>query len=483
MKMGQLLQGVAYEAPASVSLETEIPEICYDSRKVTKGSIFICISGTGSDGHDFVEMAREKGAAFILSERKDISGEDVFYSSNTRLALSQMADNFYGNPSKKLQMIGITGTNGKTTVTYLIKQMLEGIGHKVGLIGTIQNMIGDEVLESHYTTPEPLTLYQMLRKMADAKCDYVVMEVSSHSLAQDRVGALHFKVGVFTNLTQDHLDFHGTMENYLEAKAKLFAMCDIGVLNYDDEATKKIMESSTSQNITYSALSDYADITAKNIRLHARGVNFDLAAKHEIARIALGIPGKFSVYNALAAIGTGISLGIPAGQLALALASAKGVKGRAEVVPGTEGFTLLIDYAHTPDGLFNILSTVKGFAEGRVVAVFGCGGDRDRTKRPKMGKIGVDLADFCVITSDNPRSEEPDAIIADILEGVKGTNTPYEVVTSRAEAIRYAIEHVKPHDVIVLAGKGHETYQILKEGTIHFDEREVVAEILANLKK
>lgn len=480
MKLSALLEGIEFEAPEGFDLGREITEICYDSRKAAPGCAFLCISGTGSDGHNFVDMARRRDAAVIIAEKPEVQGDDVLHTANTRLALARMASNFYGNPARELHIIGVTGTNGKTTVTYLLKQVLEQAGHRVGLIGTIQNLIGEQVLESNYTTPEPLTLYKILRRMADAGCDYAVMEVSSHSLAQDRVGDIRFDVGIFTNLTQDHLDFHGTMENYMLAKAKLFSMCEKGVLNADDPAGRRIAALGTAACTFFSA-EGQGDVNAERIDLHARGVDFDLTGGGVSTHIHLGIPGRFSVYNALAVAAAAEAIGIPRETTAEGLAKAHGVKGRAEIVPGPEQFTILIDYAHTPDGLYNILTTVKGFARGRVVAVFGCGGDRDRTKRPKMGKIGVDNADFCVITSDNPRSEDPDAIIADILTGVEGTETPYVVVANRAEAIRYAIEHAEKDDVIVLAGKGHETYQILREGTIHFDEREVVAEVLRTL--
>lgn len=479
MKLSELLKGETILA-SSATLETEITEICTDSRKADKGCLFLCIDGVSVDGHKFIPEVQKKGAIAILIDKPEYVGENTILVKNTRTALSRIAANLYGHPADSMHLIGVTGTNGKTTVTLLLKQLLEQAGHKVGLIGTIQNMIGKQVVESAYTTPEPLSLHRLFADMKAAGCDYVIMEVSSHSLAQHRVDGLHFDVGVFTNLTQDHLDFHRTMENYLLAKAKLFTMCDVAILNYDDAATEKLLELSTAkEKVTYSAMSDAADIVAKNIELKADGVKFNLVAKNLIGRIKLGIPGRFSVYNALAVAAAALQCGIDLTKISVILAEAKGVKGRAEVVPTGRPYTILIDYAHTPDGLYNILSTVKGFAEGRVIAVFGCGGDRDHTKRPKMGKIAAENADFLVITSDNPRTEEPEAIIKDILGGLQGLKIPHVTLPNRTDAIRYAMKHAKSGDVIVLAGKGHETYQILKEGKIHYDEREVIAEILA----
>ncbi len=482
MKLRQLLAGLTILS-SNADPETEITAVCYDSRKVTSGCVFVCIRGLKSDGHDYAEQAVAKGARLVVTERELVVDCCSLRVENTRHALAVLSANFYGNPSTRFKLIGVTGTNGKTTTTYLLKSILEAGGAKVGLIGTNQNMIGERVLPAEHTTPESLELQQLFREMADEGAEYVVMEVSSHALAQDRVAGCGFEVGVFTNLTQDHLDYHGTMEAYLAAKARLFTMCAAGVLNADDPASAAIMEVSTSKNFTYSIGDDSADITAMNPVLKAEGVEFTVVAKGLIGRAELGIPGRFSIHNALAAITTAMVLGLPLPQILEALKSAKGVKGRVEVVPTGRDFTVLIDYAHTPDGLLKVLTAIRGYAKGRVVALFGCGGDRDRTKRPKMGKVVSELADFMVVTSDNPRTEEPGAIIQDILAGIEGTKTPYVVVENRKEAIRCALENAKPDDVILLAGKGHETYQILKTGTIHFDEREVVAEALAELNK
>ena len=366
----------------------------------------------------------------------------------------------------------MTGTNGKTTVTYLIKQILEAEGNKVGLIGTNQNLIGSEVLETERTTPESRELAGLFRKMADAGCNYVVMEVSSHSLALHRVDGCEFYMGVFTNLTQDHLDFHLNMENYLFEKMKLFDMCRYGIINEDDSYAERIISSADCDCLTYGI--EKGTIRASGIRISEKGIEFDCLG----SRMSLGIPGRFSVYNALAAVSAAHKSGIKTDSIKKALGEAKGVKGRFELVPTGGKYTVIIDYAHTPDGLKNILESARTFTKGRLVVLFGCGGDRDKTKRPRMGKIAGELADYCIITSDNPRTEEPAAIIRDILSGMNDATAEYIVVENRRDAIEFALTHATEDDVIILAGKGHETYQILADKTIHFDEREIVEDIL-----
>ncbi len=338
-------------------------------------------------------------------------------------------------------------------------------------------MIGEEVFPAKYTTPDPYELQGLFRKMVDAGCEYCVMEVSSQALAQGRVNGLHFLIGAFTNLTQDHLDYHKTWENYFNSKRILFENCDIAVTNADDKNGLKIADHLPCRVLTYGVNADNADYCAKNVRFKADGVEYELVADF-IGRVSCPIPGRFSVYNSLCAASIAIALGIDYKDVISAISKSAGVKGRIEVVPTNTDYTVIIDYAHSPDGLENIITSLREIAKNRVVTVFGCGGDRDRTKRPKMGKIAAELSDFCVVTSDNPRSENPAAIIEDILEGMKNISTPYTVVESRKEAIRWAMENAQPDDIILLAGKGHETYQILPTGTIHFDEREVIAEIL-----
>lgn len=478
MKLQKLLENVAVKK-AAPQPDVEITSVCHDNRQVVPGSLFVCIEGTQVDGHKFAQDAQERGAAAIISQRSTGCENEVLVE-DSRAALSLIAGNFYGNPASRMKMIGVTGTNGKTTTTILIKQVLEATGAKVGLVGTNENLIGHQVVPTVYTTPEPVSLQALLKEMADAGCEYAVMEVSSHSLAQHRVEGIHFAVGAFTNLTQDHLDLHGSMEAYGAAKAMLFQVCDRGILNADDSFSETIAKSASCKLTTYGANDNTGDLVAKNISYHADRVEFEVVGIGCIGRAELHIPGKFSVYNGLCAISCCLALGIELRTILHALRGAKGVKGRAEVVPSGRDFTILIDYAHTPDGLENILTAVRGFAKGRVVVLFGCGGDRDKSKRPKMGAIAARMADYVIVTSDNPRTENPGEIIKDILPGLAGIKTPYEVIENRREAICSVVYKAKKDDIIVLAGKGHETYQILGTERVHFDEREIVHEALSS---
>ena len=481
MKLEELLRDVEVtelRAPG----ELEISDVAYDSRRVTPGAAFVAIRGFESDGHRYIPQAAEKGAACVICEEKPAADVPYVIVKDSRLALAMVSRNFYRDPGSEMVLIGVTGTNGKTTTTYLVKHLLEQKrGATVGLIGTNGNMIGSEFLHTERTTPESCELQKLLREMADAGCTHVVMEVSSHSLVLHRVAGLHFAVGIFTNLTQDHLDFHKTMDEYARAKSLLFSMCDRAVINLDDEWSGFMLEHCPCPAITFSE-GERGDLTAHDIALSSAGVAFTAAYHGEGERVKLGIPGLFSVYNALGVIGTGLSLGIELAECADSLASARGVKGRVEVVPTDGDYTILIDYAHTPDALENVLKSMRRVAKGRLVALFGCGGDRDRTKRPIMGRIAAENADFVVVTSDNPRTEQPEAIIADIVAGMEGTSTPREVITGRPEAIEWAITNHQPGDVIVLAGKGHEDYQIVGHEKHHMDEREIVADILKKRK-
>ena len=477
MKLQDLLKGVAV-LESTAAPDTEINEVRYDSRAVRPGDLFVAIRGYATDGHQYIGKALEQGAAAIVCEEAP-AGTPAVVVENARRALAEIAANRFGHPADSMVMLGVTGTNGKTTTTYLVKHMLEDAGRKVGLIGTNQNLIGDEVVETERTTPESYELHALFARMRDAGCTHVIMEVSSHSLVLDRVHGIHFAVGAFTNLTQDHLDFHKTMEEYRKAKALLFTISDKGVINLDDPAAGAMLADAKCPCLTFSCEKDAADLTAKNLKLHADGVEFVAATKGDLARVKLPIPGHFSAENALTALGIVLQLGMPLADAAKSLATATGVKGRVEVVPTDTDYTVLIDYAHSPDGVENVLRAVRGFAKGRVVALFGCGGDRDRTKRPKMGKIAADLADFCIVTSDNPRTEDPKAIIDDILEGMKGTKTPMQVIVDRPEAIHWALAHAKKDDIIVLMGKGHETYQEVNHVKHHMDEREIVRDFFA----
>ncbi len=483
MKLKELLRGVnIIECHADADME--IGGVSYDSRSTKGGDMFVAIAGYTSDGHEYIAAAVERGAVCVMCQRiPELDSIPYVLVDDTRKGLALASAHFFGDPAEKMKIVGVTGTNGKTTTTSLIKSMLEkSEGAKVGLIGTNCNMIGDIEVGTERTTPESYELQKLFKDMYEAGCEYVIMEVSSHALYLSRVYGINFEVGVFTNLTRDHLDFHKTMEEYGEAKALLFKQSKKGVINIDDEYAEMMIKAVECPVYTYSAKTDEADLTAKSIELKPDGVSFCALEIGKLEKVKLGIPGEFSVYNGLAAIATVVNLGIDLETACKTLSESHGVKGRAEVVPTGRDFTVIIDYAHTPDALENILKTVKGFAKGRVVALFGCGGDRDKTKRPIMGKIGVELADLAIITSDNPRTEDPSAIINDILQGVTGKKKSYKVIENRREAIGWALKNALPDDIILLAGKGHEDYQIIGKEKHHFDEREVVAEFLSQMQ-
>ena len=467
MILKELLQDIEYEGNADI----EINRIQSNSLKVEPGDAFVCIEGYETDGHKYAKDSSQKGAAVIIAMHSVEADCPVVIVKDTRRVLALLCARYWGNPSKRFKLVGVTGTNGKTTTTYLVKTILENAGHKVGLIGTNQNMIGNKVLPASRTTPDSFELQKIFKSMADEKCDTVIMEVSSHALYLDRVYGSDFDIGLFTNITQDHLDFHKTMENYLAAKTLLFKMCKKGIINGDDERAGYVIKNATCPMTTYS-IDKSSDVKADNVKMTEKGVSFDALGQH----YELKIPGKFSVYNALGAILICDALGVERNKIAEGLKIAHGVKGRAEVVDLGYDFTVLIDYAHTPDGIENILKTVKGFAKGRVIILFGCGGDRDNKKRPIMGKIASSLADFVIVTSDNPRTEKPSAIIDEIMVGIDKTK-PYTVIENRRDAIEYAVKNAKKDDVIVLAGKGHETYQTIGKENFHFDEREILFEI------
>ena len=478
MKLKALLDKIPVIA-LHASEDLEISDISYDSRKTRPGGLFVAISGYTMDGHAYIGKAVENGAVCVVCERPPEIDVPYVQVEHSRRALALLGVNWFGHPAEQMTMTAVTGTNGKTSTTYLLKAVLEqALGAKVGLIGTNQNMIGSEVLETERTTPECFELQKLFRQMLDAGCTHVVMETSSHALYEGRVHGIHFDVGIFTNLTQDHLDFHKTMEHYCDAKAILFQNCAVGVVNADDPWTERLLKDASCRRFTYAETAD-ADLRAEDIVLEADHVAFTAVMKDRRVPIRVGIPGRFMVYNTLDVLGAALELGVSLEDSARVLANVPHVKGRVEVVP-TPGkpYTILIDYAHSPDGLENVLRSVRDFARGRTVAVFGAGGDRDKTKRPKMGKIAGDIADFVVVTSDNPRTEDPDAIIQDILAGMEGCRTPYVAITDRVQAIRYAMDHARPGDVIVLCGKGHETYQVVGTEKRHMDEREIVAEYL-----
>jgi UDP-N-acetylmuramoyl-L-alanyl-D-glutamate--2,6-diaminopimelate ligase len=454
-----------------------IKNIVYDSRKVVKGSVFVCIEGFQEDGHQYAKMAEERGAVCIIAQKKVEVSKDctVVMVEDTREASAFIADKFYAHPTQKLSLVGVTGTKGKTTTTYMIKSILECQENTVGLIGTITNSIGDKVVDAQRTTPEAIDLQGLFARMVEESVRTCVMEVSSHALELKRVKYSDFKVGIFTNLSRDHMDFHQNFESYFLAKAKLFEMCEVAVVNIDTDYGRAIAQKVPCQLYTI-GIENHADLRAKNVVLHKESVEFDVQSSVYNGRIKINIPGIFTVYNALCALGAAIHLGVDFRDALTGLSNTK-VPGRAEVVDIGKDYTVMIDYAHTPDSLQNILTTVKQFSKGRLISVFGCGGDRDRTKRPLMGKISGEIADFSVITSDNPRTEEPLSIIREIEEGIKETHGEYILMEDRRGAIRHAMQNAKADDVIVIAGKGHETYQILADRKVDFDEQKIVKEI------
>lgn len=474
MKISELLQKVHTQ---SAYTDAQITDITDKSNAVTKGCVFVCICGARFDGHTVACEAEKNGAALIVAEH-DTGAKNQVIVENTRSAYALLCAAFYGYPAEHLTLIGVTGTNGKTTTTMLLHGVLTKAGISAGLVGTVENRVGETAYPASLTTPDCKDLQKLFREMVDSGCTHCVMEVSSQALAQHRVDGCHFKIALFTNLTQDHLDYHGNFENYLQAKKQLFQKADIAVLNVDDENATRMTEGLSLQTVTFSVRQDSADYTAKNVICKADGVQYELLGKGDIGRVQLKIPGHFTVYNSMGAAICAMEAGLPFEQVCALLAQSRGVPGRVEVVPTDTDYTVLIDYAHSPDGLENVISSLREVTEHRIITVFGCGGDRDRTKRPKMGKIVGDLADVAVVTSDNPRSENPDAIVQDVLAGMSACKAKIKAITDRTEAIRYALSIAKAGDVVLLAGKGHETYQILNTGKIHYDEREVVAQIL-----
>ena len=455
--------------------------IYIDSRKVTENSVFICIKGTRVDGHDYYKSAIEKGARLIVCER-DLGIDNQIIVDNPLIAYTKMCARFFGNPANQLKLIGVTGTSGKSTTTYMIKSVLEQAGCKVGLIGTTGNIIGSEMLPSHNTTPEAFELHSLFELMLKSGCEYVVMEVSSQALDQQRVFGLHFETAVFTNFSQDHLDYHKTMEEYFAAKLTLFDMCSRAVVNADDEMSQQVIDKCKASGIpvyTYSVNGGRADVLSGGVSFYPDSVAYTLSHNNEQADINVKIPGLFMVYNSTAAATVGLSLGLEFADIAKYLPNVKGPKGVLEVVPCERDFTLIIDFAHTTEQLRSVTKMLSQFKKGRLVTLFGCGGDRDRTKRPKMAAAVTENSDFTIITSDNPRSEDPNAIIDDILQGVVCEKDAYTVIPDRREAIHYAVLNAQKDDIVLFAGKGYETYQILNSGTVHFDEREVIAAALS----
>ena len=466
------------------SLDIEIDNIQYDSRKVGENDLFICVKGFTVDGHKFIDMAIEKGAkAFLVQEDIQRDGVTFIKVKNTREDMAKVADNFYNHPSQRFDVIGVTGTNGKTSITTFLNEILTSADNKVGLIGTIKISDGDKEIESNSTTPESRDLQDYFDQMINNGCKYCAMEVSSHALALNRVAQTKYKVGVFTNLTPDHLDFHKDLEDYRNAKEKLFYMTtNANVINIDDEGGKVIYENIKKLDTkcyTY-AIDHEADFMAKDIKIEARGVSYKLVTPTYEEDIFVPVPGKFTVYNTLAVIATCYALEIPKEIVLNGLKNTGGVAGRFEAISNETGISVIVDYAHTPDALENVIKTAREFVKNRIITVFGCGGDRDTTKRPLMGDIAQKLSDICIVTSDNPRTEDPELIINDILEGLDKSKENYKVVIDRKEAIKEAIEMAQKGDVILIAGKGHENYQIIGKVKHHFDDKEIANEFLQN---
>lgn len=482
MQFNELLAGLQVETGEG-DRTVPVNGIAYDSRQVEPGFVFVAIEGFKTDGHRFIEDAVSRGAAAVVVEKQVTVPQGVSWARipDTRRGLALMAARFYGFPCDKMKVIGVTGTNGKTTTTHLVKAVYEAAGKKTGLIGTINNMVGDRVLPVKHTTPESVDLQKLLAEMAEEQVEAAVMEVSSHALALHRVEGCRFDLAVFTNITQDHLDFHRDMDDYLAAKMKLFAGAGVSVINADDPHARQVIEAGAGKVITY-GVEQNADIMARDINVTPGGVSFMVIGAMGAIRVDLQLTGLFNMYNALAAFAVGTEEGFPPGDIKMALEKVEGVPGRFELVNKGQQFAVIVDYAHTPDGLKNILSTAREFTRGRLITVFGCGGDRDRTKRPLMGEIGTSMSDLAVITSDNPRTEDPEKIIEDILEGVTGVgNADYTVIQDRRSAIAHAIKSARPGDVVVIAGKGHETYQEINGQRFHFDDREEASIILEEL--
>ena len=491
MELKEILSGIE-GLKAKGDLNLTIENIENDSRKIKENTLFIAIRGFETDGHNFIQKAIENGASAIMVQQ-DFELKSVLFPPNvtiivapdTRYALAMCACNFYGHPSKKFKLIGVTGTKGKTTTTFMIKQVLEKQGYKVGLVGTIANYIGEKCLgESERTTPDSLTLQRIFYQMAKEKVDCVVMEVSSQSLKLNRVAGCYFDIALFTNFSEDHISpkEHPNMEDYFQSKLKLFEMCKTGFINIDDLHVAKIKKLLPDNNIKTYGIDNTCDLLAKDITITNSYVDFKVKLGEKNERVKAGIPGRFSVYNSLAAISVALKLGVTPENIKEALLDVK-VPGRSELVPNKKELTIMIDYAHSPESLENILRAVKSYTRGRVISLFGCGGDRDSGKRPIMGETSGRIADFTIITSDNPRTEEPEKIVKQIEEGMKKTKGKYIVIVDRKEAIKYAIDMANKRDIILLAGKGHEPYQEINGKKYDFDERVIVNELCNQKKK
>ncbi len=468
MLLSELLDGIKVLAPYE---DKEIIDVTDKSGNIKRNGAFVCVSGARFDGHTFAAKAIEEGVSAVVVS-KDLGLREQVLVENTREAYAIMCKNLFSKSADKLKIIGITGTNGKTTTAFIIKDVLKALGISSGLIGTVKNMVGDKDFHTELTTPDPYDMHALFKMMVDEGIEYCVMETSSQAFHQMRLAGIRFSVGVFTNLTQDHLDYHGTLEEYKKCKKTLFCNCDKAVFNNDDPESAYMSEGVATEKMSYS-VNNFSTFKAENVELFSDRVEYDLRG----GKVIFHIPGDFSVYNSLAAISAVRALGFDLSEIIKAAYGANSVSGRLEVLKTNTDFSVIIDYAHSPDGLEKAIGAVRGFTKGRVITLFGCGGDRDKTKRPKMGKIAAELSDIVVVTTDNPRTEVPEEIIKDILEGTKDGKAEIFAVTDRSEAIAYAMSIAKKDDAILLAGKGHETYQIIGKERIHYDEREIVARI------
>ena len=472
MLLSELLKGLNV---LSEYVDREISDVTDKTNKISESCAFVCVVGARFDGHSFAENAVKEGAKAVIVSR-DLGLKEQILVENTREAYAVMCKNLCGCAVDKLTVIGITGTNGKTTTAFVVKDILSSLGIKSGLIGTVKNMVGEREFHTELTTPDPYDMHALFKMMVDDGIKYCVMETSSQAFHQMRLAGIHFETGVFTNLTQDHLDYHGTIEEYKRCKKTLFLNCDNAVINADDETGAYMGDGITAEVKTY-GINTPCDYKAENAEFFADRVEYDLNGE----RVIFNIPGGFSVYNSLCAIGAVCSLGFEFSDVVKAISDASTVKGRLELLKTNTEYGVIIDYAHTPDGLEKALNAVRGFTKGRVITLFGCGGDRDKTKRPKMGRMATDLSDIVVVTTDNPRTEDPDEIIKEILIGTVGSKAEVISITDRSEAIAYALKIAKAGDTILLAGKGHETYQVIGKERVHYDEREVVADILSKM--
>lgn len=485
MKLSELFEGILV-LEWNASMDLEVSGVLSDSRKVQDGSAFVCLKGLSSDGRAFIPAAAENGAAVAICEEKPEVDFPYVLIENTRSALPLILSNFYHHPEKSFRrIIGITGTNGKTTTSFMLKAIFEEAGSKTGLIGTTKYLIGNEEFPvdksaAFLTTPDPELLFLLFDAMRKAGVDTVIMEASSHALALNKLNGIPFHIGIFTNFTQDHIDFHKSMEEYLGAKKRLFAVCEKGIFNADDPAFGAISADAKCEIVRYSEEAPAEYRMEKLVSFDENGLSYRLAEQGGEEEIFLPIPGKFNIYNSLAAISAAREEKIPYGIIRSALKKISGVKGRIEKIPTKTDFSVFIDFAHTPDALENILKTLRGFTKGRLITLFGCGGDRDKTKRPIMGEIASKMSDFVIVTSDNSRTERKEDIIEDILCGVRGKGCEFVSITDRTEAIHFAIDHAKPGDVILLAGKGHEEYEIDQTGKHYYSEKNIVLEYIGD---